>query len=301
VSEVRVLSPAKINLLLEILGRRRDGYHEIRTLIQLVDLFDEILFERLEEGVELRVFGLSDHVPKDQDNLVLGAARLLFKEMGTSGGVSITLYKRIPSAAGLGGGSSNAAATLWGLKILFGFPISKARLRELALSLGSDVPFFFSSGCAFGEGRGELLKEVRLPCKPVVIIYPGFGVSSGWAYERKKLKLTKRGKKDNLKRLYYESSLEELPPFSVNELEEVVAEKYPLIRDLKRALLNSGARLALMSGSGSSVYGLFDDRTKAAEAARYWRAQNYWVHEGKTLDFNPLIAEEGKVSNGAFS
>jgi len=294
VGEVRIPSPAKINLFLQVLSERPDGYHEIRTLMQLVDLYDEIHIRRHDGGIRFQVFDQSGHVPKGEDNLVWRAAKLILAEMGYPGGMAISLYKRIPVGAGLGGGSSNAAATLWGLKILFGSAIPKAQLQGMALALGSDVPFFLSSGCAVGEGRGEVLREIRLPSKPVVIVYPGFGVSSGWAYERRKLKLTEKDKGDNIIRLNNKQSREDLPLPPVNELEEVVAEEYPLILDLKRSLLVSGARMALMSGSGSSVYGIFDDGVIAAQAARYWRGRNYWVHEGRTLDFNPIITEETK-------
>ncbi|MDH7498935.1 MAG: 4-(cytidine 5'-diphospho)-2-C-methyl-D-erythritol kinase [candidate division NC10 bacterium] len=293
VSQVRVLSPAKINLFLEILGKRPDGYHEIRTLMQLVDLYDEIYMRRQEKGVELDVFGRSEEVPQGEENLVCRAARALLAEMGSPGGVAISLYKRVPVGAGLGGGSSNAAATLWGMNLLFGSSVAKSRLQELALALGSDVPFFLSSGCAVGGGRGEVLREVRIPSRPVVIVFPGFGISSGWAYGMGKWKLTKRGEWDSLKH-FSGPSWEDLAFPSINELEEVVAEAYPFILDLKDALLQVGARVALMTGSGSSVYGIFDDRASATQAARYWRAHHYWVHEGKTLDFNPILTEQGR-------
>jgi len=298
VRQVRILSPAKINLFLEILGKRPDGYHEIRTLMQLVDVYDEIHLRRREKGIELQVFGLSEEVPKGEENVVCRAARSLLPEMGSPGGVAISLHKRVPVGAGLGGGSSNAAATLWGLNLLFGSSISKRRLQDVALSLGSDVPFFLSSGCAVGEGRGEVLREIRIPSRPVVIVFPGFGISSGWAYERGKWKLTKRAGRDKL--LRFDGQLREglsLP--SINELEEVVGQAYPLILDLKDALLQAGARMALMTGSGSSVYGIFDDRASATQAARYWRGHHYWVHEGRTLDFNPILTEEGKSSDAA--
>lgn len=289
-NEIRVLSPAKINLFLEILGERSDGYHEIRTLMQLIDLSDEVLVRKEEAGIDLRVAGLSAGVPEGEENLVWRAAKLVLQEKGVGGGVSITLHKRIPTGGGLGGGSSNAAATLWGLKVLFRLPISQAELRDWALLLGSDVPFFLTSGCALAEGRGEVLREVRLPKRWVVIIFPGLQVSTKWAYEQIKFKLTKGEKKGINNSLLPCPSKEGICRPYVNELEEVVREKYPLIEDLKATLLSSGANVALMSGSGSSVFGIFDDRVKAKEAARHWRGQaDYLVHEGTTLDSNPIF------------
>ena len=294
--QLRVVSPAKVNLSLHVLGKRPDGYHEIRTLMQLVDLSDSILLEKEAEGVQLQLSGLTAGVPRDNTNLILRAAHRFREEMGISGGVSIHLEKRIPPAAGLGGGSSNAAATLWGLNHLFGFPLSRAKLKEMALSLGSDVPFFFGSGCALGEGRGEVLRDVRLGSQPVVIVYPGFGISSAWAYGN--LKLTNRGEEGNLKGLGERTCGEEpSPAIGINQLEEAVTEAYPLLQSIKAALLDSGARVALMSGSGSSVFGVFEDKAKAAKAARPFRIQRHWVHEGRTLDFNPIFEEEGRRAN----
>lgn len=289
-TEVRVLSPAKINLFLNIIGERSDGYHEIRTLMQLVDLADEILLREAEAGIELHVAGLATGVPKNEDNLVCRAARLVLQQMGRDGGVSISLHKRIPVGGGLGGGSSNAAATLWGMRALFGLSVSMSQLRDWALLLGSDVPFFLTSGCALAEGRGEVLREVRLARRWVVIIFPGFGISTKWAYGQKKIKLTKEEGKGKNTFSSAVPSREEIHPPYTNDLEEVVHEKYPLINDLKAALLDSGAKMALMSGSGSSVYGIFDDREKAKEVASHWRGrQGYLVHEGTTLDFNPIL------------
>jgi 4-diphosphocytidyl-2-C-methyl-D-erythritol kinase len=292
-TEVRVLSPAKINLFLKILGERSDGYHEIQTLMQLVDLADEILLREAEAGIELRVAGLATGVPESEENLVWRAARLVLQQMGRGGGVSISLYKRIPVGGGLGGGSSNAAATLWGMRALLGLSIPMSQLRDWALLLGSDVPFFLTSGCALAEGRGEVLREVRLARRWAVIIFPGFGISTKWAYSQKKFKLTKGGRKDKNIPLPTVLSGEGIRQPYTNDLEEVVREKYPLINDLKAALLDSGAKMALMSGSGSSVYGIFDDRERAKEAASHWRGrQGYLVHEGTTLDFNPIFGGE---------
>ena len=166
---------------------------------------------------------------------------------------------------------------------------------EWGLLLGSDVPFFFTAGCALAEGRGEVLKEVSLPRKWVVIIFPGFRISTKWAYDQKKLKLTKEERKG--KNISFDAALSqgETRHFFVNQLEEVVRNKYPFIDDLKCALIHSGATIALMSGSGSSVYGIFENRARSLQAAKRWEGQDYLVHEGTTLDFNPIF--EAKVLN----
>jgi 4-diphosphocytidyl-2-C-methyl-D-erythritol kinase len=300
--EIRLLCPAKINLFLHIRSRRPDGYHDIETLMQTVDLCDQIVLRSKREGIQLHLSGYREGVPEGERNLCVRAAKLLQEHYRIGTGVEIDLYKRIPPGSGLGGGSSDAAATLWGLKELWELPLSRTQLQDISLCLGSDVPFFLSSGCGLVAGRGESVKEVLLPSRPVVIVYLGFGVSTAWAYERydaRQSELTEEGKRTNMKKFRTEARsplVQALSPYSLhqgnidNELEEVVAESHPIILRLKQGLLRCGAEIALMSGSGSAVYGLFSDQWKAKKAAEEWRGESYWVHEGWTLDFNPILS-----------
>jgi 4-diphosphocytidyl-2-C-methyl-D-erythritol kinase len=264
---LKLRSPAKINLFLDILGKREDGYHEIRTLMQAVDLCDRLILQKTEKGI-----GIScDHptCPSDERNLAFKAAFLLQKEENIKAGVDIRIEKRIPISAGLGGGSSNAAATLVGLNRLYDMGLPVDRLQKLGEQIGSDVPFFLYSGQALAKGRGEKIVPISLFRDYwLVLACPGFQVHSGWAYRKVKINLTRDIKEVNYKLLENRNGFFDALPMFKNDLEEAVAGEYPILRRLKDILKNSGAVKTSMSGSGPTVYGLFDRKPKAQEVAR---------------------------------
>jgi len=249
---MKILSPAKINLFLQVTGKRPDGYHDLFSLMCCVSLFDTILLQFGGNTIEID----SDHpqVPLDETNLAHKAAALFFKNLDTAGGVKITIEKSIPVAAGLGGGSSNAASVLQGLNHYYDFPFSRNQLMSMGLSLGADVPFFLFEKPALASGIGEKLEAYpNLPPYHVILIYPGFAVSTAEVFQNLNLGLTKCKKKIS------NSSL-------CNDLEAVTASRYPVIRSVKEQLLTHGALGALMSGSGPTVFGLFSEPDKAAAA-----------------------------------
>jgi 4-diphosphocytidyl-2-C-methyl-D-erythritol kinase len=269
-------SPAKINLFLKVQNKREDGYHEIVSLMQAIDLEDEIIFEKINRGVEIS----TDHpdCPADNHNLAFKAARLLLDESEIKGGVRIHIKKRVPIAAGLGGGSSNAAAALKGVNRLFGLEVSLAKLHLLASRLGSDVPFFLGSGQALATGRGEMLKPVSIFRDYwLVLVYPAFKVSTQWAYQRFKIPLTRKENKFNLNFLENRDSFFEALPDFDNDLEETVKERYPVIGQIEDTLTSSGAIKSSMSGSGPTVYGVFEQQPKAEEVASKIRRGDWEV------------------------
>lgn len=261
-------APAKVNLFLRILGKRKDGYHEISSLMQPVSLYDQVSVT-VSEGAGVTVGSSNPSVPKDNENIVFKAATLFLKDAGLDKHVNIWLDKRIPVGAGLGGGSSDAAATLKGLNTLSGAPFDNVRLKALGALIGSDVPFFIHCRPAIASGRGEALAEVRLPSYRYILINPGFEVSTAWAYGN--FDLTKSNKDNNL--LY---SLPPNPPLTqggdwgegvdtikgllVNDLEVVTSARYPAIGGMKKTLKDSGAVAAIMSGSGPTVFGIYSNR-----------------------------------------
>lgn len=258
------LSPAKVNLFLKVLSKRPDGYHEILSLMQPVSLYDEVTIE-VEEGDGILVS--TDHagVPSGKDNLAYRAADLVLREAGLKRKVSIFIGKKIPVGAGLGGGSSNAATVLMGLNSFLGSPVKEQRLMELGASIGSDVPFFILKSPAMATGRGEVLKRVKLPRYSYVLLNPGFHVSTAWVYNN--LDLTKKSE-DNIL-MYSEETLgsvHDIKDFLHNDLEAVTAGRYPEISAIKGALVEAGALGSLMSGSGPTVFGVFSEPGKAAEA-----------------------------------
>jgi 4-diphosphocytidyl-2-C-methyl-D-erythritol kinase len=284
---VKIRAPAKINLYLRVLGRRRDGYHLIDTLMVPVSLYDEIEIRRIElngqQSQQGRITITCDNpaVPQDEENIVYRAARLLLTQANAGPAVQIHIKKRIPIGAGLGGGSTDAAATLLGLNRLLKLGFSKILLEKLALRLGADVPFFIRARPAHARGIGEKLRPVRgLPQFWLVILYPGFPVSTALVYKKLPKKLTKptvnTSIRTSLKRF------DRLAGLLVNDLESVTFKNYPKIRLLKGKLLREQAAGGLMSGSGSSVFGVFGSKGLAQRAFDRLRneegVQAYLVH-----------------------
>ena len=262
---MKILSPAKINLFLQVTGKRPDGYHELFSLMCCLDLFDVIFLQP--GGQKIEIDASNSQIPLDETNLVHKAATLFLKKLKVTDGLSIRIEKSIPVAGGLGGGSSNAASTLLGLNQHYGFPFSRDELMSMGLELGADVPFFIFQKPAFASGVGEKLEAYpgRLPYH-ILLINPGVEVHTGEVFQNLNLRLTKCKKiitKLFLKQCGFDAALH-----LCNDLEAVTISKYPIIESLKKQLLSHGALGALMSGSGPTVFGLFSDPHAAGEAAR---------------------------------
>ena len=262
--KLKFKTPAKVNLGLHIQGKREDGFHELETIFQMVSLYDEVELEISSSGVKLECD--TPGVPSDNTNLAYKAAFLLKKIYQVQNkGVTIRLKKNIPFGAGLGGGSSNAAGVLMGLNRLWDLNIEREKLFSLAAELGSDVPFFLTSPCALGMGRGEKLKALK-PCTKfkILLVFPGFPIATSWVYQNLKLKLTKRENNISILRNCLSiSDIKSLGSQLYNDLEPVVIQRFPEVQIVKDELWACGALGALLSGSGSTVFGVFDDLDKA--------------------------------------
>ena len=260
-------TPAKVNLGLHILGKREDGFHELETLFQMVNWFDEIKIECLSRGLEL-VCDQPD-IPHDEGNLAIKAAQILQTQFpDRCKGARIYLSKNIPHGAGLGGGSGNAAGVLLGLNFLWDLKLKRKDLILIASKLGSDVPFFLFSPCAIGRGRGEILESVNSSIKfYILMVYPGFSVSTALVYENLKLKLTKRQNNISiLKNFLLQLEYAQLGANWSNDLEPIVFQEHPGLSEIKKGMLALGAKGALLSGSGSTVFGIFDNPEIAKNA-----------------------------------
>jgi 4-diphosphocytidyl-2-C-methyl-D-erythritol kinase len=260
---MKILSPAKVNLFLKILGKRIDGYHELITLMCCIGLYDTVSLDVGDTNIAVSC----DHplVPNDESNLAFVAAHLFFKTLKKNEGVKIFIQKQIPVAAGLGGGSSNAAAVLLGLNRYYGYPFSKEDLMAMGLSIGADVPFFIFQRPAIATGIGEKLKAYPgLENLWILLVSPGFSVSTAEVYKKLNLGLTKCKKK--LKSFLLNNQRFDPRCHLCNDLEAVTASKYPVINTVKKALLSHGALGALMSGSGPTIFGLFSDSDGASQA-----------------------------------
>lgn len=272
-------APAKINLGLRILGQRPDGYHELRTVFQTITWADRLEVE-FQPACESRVEISCDRSDLENDeNLAVRAARALLDRVGVTGVVKIRLDKRIPAGAGLGGGSSDAAAVLMALAEQIEPSPDNAALHELAADLGSDVPFFLVGGTAVGVGRGEEIYPLAdLPSCPIVVVTPDVEVSTPWAYrafaERSAAKLTPESQRRTISRFCSaihalgDGGVLSLSGLIANDFEQTVFRQYPQLETIKRQLLAAGARFAQMSGSGSAVFGVFEAERTAAEAIR---------------------------------
>ncbi|RLB32474.1 MAG: 4-(cytidine 5'-diphospho)-2-C-methyl-D-erythritol kinase [Deltaproteobacteria bacterium] len=257
-------APAKLNIRLKITGTRADGYHELVSIMVPITLFDFLeIRKKRSPGIELACEGIQ--APGGEKNLVFRAASSFFSRSGVSGGVFIKLAKNIPVAAGMGGGSSDAAATLLLLNDIFEKPLSTKELHTLALELGADVPFFLLCKPCLARGIGEILEPLNhWPSTWYVVITPPAQVSTAWAYANAKLELTK----DEYIFIHKKLRDEQIVVSSVleNDLEKVTSARFPIIHEIKELLLEAGAEGALMTGSGPSVFGVFASSKRAHQA-----------------------------------
>jgi 4-diphosphocytidyl-2-C-methyl-D-erythritol kinase len=252
---------AKINIGLNIVGKRQDGYHDLETIFHEIDLFDEI---ELMPNSKLAMTADSILVPIDNSNLCLKAAELLQKERNVRDGVMIHLKKNIPIGAGLGGGSSDAAAVLRGLNQMWKLNLKTRELRQLGAQIGSDVPFFIEGGSAYATGRGEILEQISFDIPYwIVLVTPMIYVSTAWAYRNLKIGYDKKGTGLRETVVKKSKSPGKWQNAVQNDFEQTVFETYPDIRETKEKLVKAGASFALMSGSGSSVFGIFENEQKA--------------------------------------
>lgn len=272
-------SPCKVNLLLNILGKRSDGFHELETVLQPIRVFDHLSFSRSANDVQLTC---SDPVlPTDSENLVHRAAVMFLERAGIQEGVKIHLQKSIPLAAGLGGGSADAATTLLGLNELFDKPLGHERLVELAKALGSDVPFFLQSKPALATGRGENIQSLdefpALRGSALILVHPGFGIPTAWAY-RKLAEFPnavqgRPGRATKLISLLQASNLEAATPEFYNSLEAPALQKYPLLSLFQDFFRENGAAVTLMSGSGSSTFAIVKNPDAAERLAEQFQGK----------------------------
>ncbi len=266
---------AKINLGLKVLGPRPDGYHDICSIFQTVDLADVLHFR---QGPVNRLSCTDPSLPTNENNLAMTALQLFQTEVAGIDSFEIHLEKNIPVGAGLGGGSADAAAVLRAMNRCSRERLSAAALQTLAQQLGSDVPFLINGGCAVVRGRGELISPVSATGNiTFVLVYPGFEISSAWAYSRLQGSLTV-----NTPYLNFIDSLSggcvdllELCSTLENDFQPMVERAYPIVAELRHTLSSTGARFLSMSGSGSCLFGVFEDRTAASSAATELQAQGF--------------------------
>lgn len=273
--QVRQRAYAKINIGLDVLRRRPDGYHEVKMIMQTVGIYDDLLIEKCEKpGIFLQID--KEELPTDQNNLIYKAAQLLLTEKKIQEGVRISLTKRIPIAAGMAGGSSDAAAALRGMNELFNLGYQTQELQKIGVKLGADIPYCVVGGTMLSEGIGEILTPLPTPpdCT-LVIAKPDINVSTKFVYENLHADtLSYHPDIDGMIKALREGSLKGITDRLGNVLETVTTREYPVIEEIKKLMRENGAENALMSGSGPTVFGIFTQEKKAQEAARQLRDRN---------------------------
>jgi len=262
-------SPCKVNLMLNILGKRPDGFHQLETVLHPVPVYDHLTFRRGGKGIQLTCSEPS--LPTDSRNLVYRAADAFLKTANINDGIALHLDKRIPLAAGLGGGSGNAATTLLGLNEIFDQPLTRTQLETIAASLGSDIPFFLQDKPALASGRGEKIQSLdfftALRGTALLLIHPGFGIATAWAYQQlanfPQALNGRPGRAQKLVSFLHKSDLKSAAAEFYNSLEAPALEKYPLLALFQEFLRENGAAGTLMSGSGSTTFAIVENKPAA--------------------------------------
>lgn len=269
--KIQLKALAKINLGLDVLRRREDGYHEVKMIMQTINLYDELEIRKVKHpGIQVKTNLY--YLPTNENNLVYKAAKLLMDEFRIRDGLSIQLQKKIPVAAGMAGGSSDGAAVLWGMNQLYGLGLSRRALMERGVRLGADVPYCVLRGTALAEGIGERLKT--LPSMPkcyLLIAKPGISVSTRFVYENlhaNDLRREQHPDVDAMIGALEKKDLALLASRMGNVLEEVTIPAHPVIQEIKTCMLEAGALGAMMSGSGPTVFGIFENQARARKAFR---------------------------------
>lgn len=261
-NKVSLLAPAKINLFLEVLNKRKDGFHNINSLFQAISLYDELEISIHEKPtIDLTIKNSFEKLPVE-NNIIAKAFSLIQAKFNLKNGIKVILTKNIPISAGLGGGSADAATTILACNILFELGLNYTEMADLSVLIGSDLPFFFSSGQALVTGRGEILKEINLPLDyELILVKPNFPIATAKAYGWLKRGLTNSKVPFSLR--YYGSSEDLIESIKSpgNDFEEKCFEIFPELERLKDKLYNKGAKLARMSGSGPTMFGIFEKTT----------------------------------------
>lgn len=279
---ITLLAPAKINLCLSVLGKRTDGYHEVEMLMQMVGLYDEVTVARASSGVTVTCD--SGAVPTGEGNIAWKAAAAMLERARAGTGLSVHISKRIPVAAGLGGGSSDAAAVLSAANSLLAMGLDKEALASIGTGLGMDVPFFFYGPLALARGRGELLSTLStLPKFWVLLVNPGFETSTAWVYKNLNLRLTRKVDCTKIAGL----SVRNIAQHLHNDLETVTAEAHPVIKKIEGMLIARGALGARMSGSGPTIFGIFEDEQGCRVAADALSREGWKVFPTEALTASP--------------
>ncbi|MEE8340816.1 MAG: 4-(cytidine 5'-diphospho)-2-C-methyl-D-erythritol kinase [Candidatus Neomarinimicrobiota bacterium] len=268
-NSIKLKAHAKVNIGLQVKYQRKDGYHNIHTIFQELELHDQILLKKKRDwSIKIN----DTKIPTDRSNICIQAYMAVKKQFPKIVGISITLNKHIPSGAGLGGGSSDAAAVLKGLRELYDLPLDNSELSKIATKIGADIPFFILGGTQIGNGIGDVLSPINKPVKGFyLLVMPDIFISTAWAYKALKKHLKLDIDRPNFANFLEGNSLSNT--IFDNDFERIVIPTYPKIGKIKDGLLETGASYASLSGSGSTVFGIYDEEAKAKQAESHFQKQ----------------------------
>ncbi len=267
---IRLKARAKINLSLDVLGKREDGYHDVRMVMQTIGIYDRLIITKIPED-EIRIQSNLFYLPINENNLIYKAAKLLKEKFGFAGGVDVNLNKFIPVAAGMAGGSTDAASTLFGINKIYELGLSQNKLMELGVQIGADVPYCIMRGTALAEGIGEQLSRLKpVPHMWIVVAKPPINISTKLVYEQLDMNdILYHPNVDKMIQAINKESIEEIAANMGNVLERVTIPLYPIIDSIKNDMLSHGAINAMMSGSGPTVFGIFPNERTALNCQAY--------------------------------
>ncbi len=283
--KIRIKAYAKINLAIDVLGKRKDGYHDVRMIMQEIDLYDEVVIQETLDS-NIKIHTNLEYLPENRENLAYKAAEIFMQAFGIKKGVEIDIQKNIPVSAGLAGGSTDAAAVLKGLNLLWKTK-AENQLMALGKKIGADVPFCINGGCALAEGIGDQLKPVTgLDCF-ILLCKPNIRVSTAEVYQKLQLSdiINRPNIDEMVEHLNQKASIEEIRENMVNVLETVTMKEYPILYNIKKKLLECRGEASLMSGSGPTVFGVFKD---------YDRGKSAYVNLKKTYNETYLVKTNPK-------
>jgi 4-diphosphocytidyl-2-C-methyl-D-erythritol kinase len=265
--KTRIKAFGKINLYFELVNKRQDGYHDIKSIMQNIDLYDELTIEESVKGIEIDSNIKS--IPKDHKNTVYKAAEIIKELFGIDKGIKIFINKRIPHEAGLGGGSSDAAALIEALDKMWDLNMKEEFKHKIAGKIGTDVHFFLENGTSYVTGKGDITEKIKyFTWNNILLVKPKISISTPYVYSKVKKEDLSYDNTNNILELYKRSKEKEIIPYFKNDLEKIVFEEFKEVEKIKIAMIKNKARLSLMSGSGSSVFGLFDNETDMVECKK---------------------------------
>jgi len=281
--KTKIRAYGKINLYFELVNKRKDGFHNIKSIIQNIDLYDEIILEETKKGINIES-NLQD-IPRDEKNTVYKAVEIIKDKYKVEKGLDIFLRKKIPHQAGLGGGSSDAAAVIEALNKIWNLNMGKDEKHLIASQIGTDVHFFLEGGSSYIKGKGDITKKIKdFNWNYIILIKPEINISTPYIYSKVKIKDLSKDDGDKILDIYREKSKTELISYLKNDLENIVFREFKEIKDIKKTMMENKALIALMSGSGSSVFGFFDNK-KDMDACKKIMKNNYkYVITTKTIE-----------------